>query len=107
MERPRIKATKAMLRQLHSAVAQFKMDTGRYPTEAEGLTALVEEPVGVFNYALGGYFKSTAVPSDAWGNDYIYEHYPESVKPYVIVSLGADGKRGGMGYDKDLYSTDF
>jgi general secretion pathway protein G len=91
---------------LHNAVAQFKMDTGRYPTAEEGLSVLIEPPSDVTGYQQGGYLDSTAVPKDAWGNEFIYVAYPESGKPYVIISDGADGQEGGEDYDKDLYSTD-
>ncbi|NLW82829.1 MAG: type II secretion system protein GspG, partial [Phycisphaerae bacterium] len=35
-----------------------------------------------------------------------YQLNPESGKPFVIISYGADGREGGEDYDADLYSTD-
>jgi general secretion pathway protein G len=105
-DKARVTTTKANLKMLHNAVAQFKMDTGRYPTAEEGLFVLIEPPSDVTGYQQGGYLDSTAVPKDAWGNEFIYVAYPESGKPYVIISYGADGQEGGEDYDKDLYSTD-
>jgi general secretion pathway protein G len=105
-DKARAITTKANLKMLHHAVAQFKMDTGRYPTEEEGLSVLVTQPSDVKGYQSGGYLDSTDIPKDAWGNDFVYVAYPESGKPYVIVSYGADGQEGGEGYDADLYSTD-
>jgi len=98
--------TKANLKMLHHAIAQFKMDTGRCPTEKEGLSVLVERPSDVKNYQPGGYLDSTSVPKDAWGNDFVYQLSPDSYKPFVIISYGADGKEGGDGINADLYSTD-
>jgi general secretion pathway protein G len=106
IDQARVTTTKANLKILHDAVNHFKMDTGRYPTEEEGLKALVEQPSDVTNWEPGGYLETTEIPKDAWGNDFIYELNPESGKPFVIKSLGADGKEGGEGYDADLYSTD-
>jgi general secretion pathway protein G len=105
-DKARVVTTKANLKMLHHAVAQFKMDTGRYPTEEEGLKVLIEQPSDVKGYQPGGYLDSTEVPKDAWGNDFIYVAYPETGKPYVIISYGADGQEGGDSYDADLYSTD-
>lgn len=105
-ERAKVTTTKASLRQLSSAVNQFYMDTNRYPAEDEGLYALVEPPSDVTNWQPGGYLDTTDVPLDGWGNDFIYERYPESGKPFVIKSLGADGQEGGEGYNADLLSTD-
>ena len=47
MANARVDTTRANLKQLHSAVLSFKMDTGRYPNKDEGLTALVENPNGI------------------------------------------------------------
>jgi len=105
-DKARVTTTKANLKMLHNAIAQFKMDTGRYPTEEEGLNVLIEAPSDVKGYQEGGYLDSTTVPKDAWRNDFVYVAYPESGKPYAIVSFGADGQEGGESYDTDLYSTD-
>ena len=105
-DKARVATTKANLKTLHHAVAQFKMDTGRFPTEDEGLEVLVDPPADIQNYQQGGYLDTTEVPLDAWGNEFIYQRYPESGKAYVIISYGADGDEGGEDYDADLYSTD-
>ena len=98
--------TKADLATLHEAVLLFKMDTKQYPTEEEGLIVLVEEPMDITGWQPGGYLKSTEVPLDAWDNDFIYIRNPESGKPFVIISYGADGDEGGEGdYAEDLAAT--
>jgi general secretion pathway protein G len=106
IDRARVTTTKANLKMLHAQVNQFKMDTGRFPTEEEGLMALIEQPSDVVNYEPGGYLETTEIPRDGWGNDFIYEVFPESGKPFVIKSFGADGEEGGEDYDADLLSTD-
>jgi general secretion pathway protein G len=106
IDQARVTTTKANLKLLHNAVNQFKMDTGRFPTEEEGLMALIEQPSDVTRYEQGGYLETTEVPKDGWGNDFIYEVSPETGKSFVIKSLGADGEEGGEGNDADLYSTD-
>jgi general secretion pathway protein G len=105
-DRARVITTKASLRLLHTAVNQFKMDTGRFPTDEEGLMVLIEQPSDVENWQPGGYLETTEIPKDGWKHDFIYEQFPESGKPFVIKSLGADGEEGGEDYDADLYSTD-
>ena len=106
VDKGRVITTKASLRQLHTAVNQFQMDTGRWPTEDEGLHILVQPPTDARNFPVGGYLETTEVPKDAWGRDFIFELMPESGKPFVIKSLGADGQVGGEGYNADLFSTD-
>lgn len=105
-DRARVTTTKASLRVLDEAVLQFKMDTGKYPTEDEGLYVLIEAPSDAEDYPEGGYLRTTEVPADAWGNEFMYVRYPESGKPYEILSYGADGEEGGEGYDADMRSTD-
>jgi general secretion pathway protein G len=105
-EKARVVTTKATLRSLHEAVNMFKMDTGRYPTEEEGLMALIEQPTDVEGWSPSGYLEGTEISKDAWKNDFVYQKDPESGKPFVIISYGNDGKEGGEGYDADLYSTD-
>ena len=106
IDKARVTTTKANLKKLHSAVNQFKMDTSRFPSEDMGLMELIEQPSDVENWEPGGYLETTDLPKDAWGNDFIYELYPESGKPFVIISYGADGEEGGEDYDADLLSTD-
>jgi general secretion pathway protein G len=102
-DRARIITTKANLKILHSAVSQFKMDTGDYPAEDVGLLALIEQPSDVTIWEPGGYLETTEIPKDGWQNDFIYELYPESGKQFVIRSMGPDGEEGT---EDDLLSTD-
>ena len=106
IDQARVTTTKANLKVLHSAVNQFKMDTGRFPTEEVGLMELLEQPSDVESWEPGGYLETTEIPKDGWGNDFIYERFPESGKPFVIKSFGADSEEGGESYDADLLSTD-
>ena len=102
IEKARIKKTKASLSMLHDAVIAFNMDQSRYPSEDLGLEELVEQPTDSEYWPEGGYLKSTEIPKDRWGNEFIYERYPESGKPFVIISYGPDGEPS----EDDLYSTD-
>jgi general secretion pathway protein G len=102
-DKARVTTTKVNLKELQTLVNQFKMDTGRFPTEDEGLRALIEQPSDVTEFPEGGYLQTTEIPKDAWGNDFIYELYPESGKPFAIRSYGPDKEPGT---DDDLLSTD-
>lgn len=106
IDKSKVITTNASLKTLHNAVLQFKMDTGHYPSEEQGLWELVEEPPDLANWNPGGYLETTEVPLDAWNNDFDYLLSPESGKPFVIISYGADGQEGGEDFNADLYSTD-
>ena len=106
VDKAKVHTTRANLKILHSAVNEYHMDTGQWPDESEGLYALITPPTEATNWPAGGYLETTDIPADGWGNEFVYELYPESGKPFVIKSLGADGQDGGEGYNADLYSTD-
>jgi len=103
IDQARITTTKANLKALHAAVNQFKMDTGRFPAEDEGLMALIVQPSDVIIWEPGGYLETTEISPDGWGNEFIYELYPESGKQFAIRSMGPDGEEGT---EDDLLSTD-
>ena len=106
-DKARVITTKANLKILHMAVMQFKMDTGQFPTEEEGLMALIDPPSELEDLVEpGGYLETTDVTKDGWARDFDYVLYPESGKSFEIISYGADGEEGGEGYDADLRSTD-
>jgi general secretion pathway protein G len=105
-EDARVKTTQANLKVLHEAVLMFKLDTGRYPSEEEGLLELVVEPTDIEGWQQGGYLASTDIPRDSWKYDFVYQLNPESGKAFVIISYGADGEPEGEGYNADIYSTD-
>ena len=76
-----------------SALDLFYLDYGRYPTNGEGLDALIHKPGSGDRWA-GPYLKQPNVPKDPWGNAYEY-HTPGKTGPYAITSPGPDGKGGG------------
>jgi general secretion pathway protein G len=84
------------LRTLSGEIEMYKLEVGRYP---ESLQALVKQPAGVDRWN-GPYAKDDEL-KDAWGNDYRYT-VPGTNKPYDLVSLGADGREGGDGENKDI-----
>jgi general secretion pathway protein G len=103
-EKAKAKAAKIEIGQISQSLDLFKLEVGRYPTSQEGLQALVAAPAGVPNWN-GPYWKKGTVPKDPWGNEYKYAA-PGTAGPYDITSLGADGKEGGEGNDKDITNRD-
>lgn len=78
----------------------YKLDVGRYPTTQEGLGALLAAPSGVANWN-GPYIRDPKETKDPWTRDFIYRS-PAEKGGYDILSLGADGKEGGEGDNKDV-----
>jgi general secretion pathway protein G len=100
-EQARRTKAKVDIRAIQSALALFKTDTGRFPTTAEGLQALVANP-GIRGYGKEGYLER--VPLDPWGNKYIYLCPGIRSKDYDLIAYGKDGEPGGTGDDADVES---
>lgn len=98
------KRTKAAveIRNMETALDLFNLDNGFYPTQEQGLEALVSKPtVGpdAPNWRAGGYIRR--VPKDPWGNPYIYVS-PGVHGEFDLASYGADGQEGGEGKNADI-----
>jgi len=94
--------TKSQIELLSTALDTFRLEIGRYPTEEEGLQALVAQPegLGLWN---GPYLRKKTLPRDGWGNEFVYANPPvQGGIDYDLSSLGADGKPGGAENDKDI-----
>jgi general secretion pathway protein G len=96
------KAAKIQIESFASALDLYFLDTGRYPTTSEGLTALVQRPGNTLPWN-GPYLKGGLVPSDPWGNPYVYR-MPGQHGTYDLISYGSDGNEGGAGAATDVTS---
>jgi len=101
----RANAARAEIRSLMTALETFRIYNSRYPTNGEGLRALVERPADVDTWPDGGFLDQSVVPEDSWGNAYVYVQ-PGSHGPFDIISYGADGQQGGEGPNADIFSWD-
>jgi general secretion pathway protein G len=99
----RVKTARIQIQSFSSALDLFYLDTGRYPTTSEGLTALVQPAATIPGWA-GPYLKGGNVPNDPWSHAYAYRS-PGQRAPYEIVSYGSDGQEGGADLAADISST--
>ncbi|BCU05673.1 type II secretion system major pseudopilin GspG [Allochromatium tepidum] len=96
------KTAKLQIEDLSSTLDLYRLELGRYPTESEGLKALVENPGNMPNWN-GPYLKKKEMPKDPWGFDYQYR-FPGEHGSFDIWSLGADNREGGEGENADIKS---
>jgi general secretion pathway protein G len=80
----------------------YRLEIGAYPTEQEGLKALVERPQQAVAWN-GPYLKNKDALTDPWGRPYLYR-FPGQHGDYDLYTLGADGADGGEGEDRDITS---
>ena len=87
---------------LEQALEAYRLDNFAFPTNDQGLDALVTPPAGlnqVDRYREGGYIRR--LPKDPWGNAYQYRA-PGAHGAIDVFSFGADGREGGEGKDADI-----
>lgn len=96
-----VKVTRAQIDGFTKALDQYRIDTGHYPANEQGLAALVAQPAGETKWA--GPYLAKGVPKDPWGNDYRYAS-PGEHGDYDLQSFGRDGRPGGEGEDADIVS---
>jgi len=105
VERSKSRIAKTQIIMLENAVKLFKLDTGRFPSTAEGLQALMTNPGDTPRW--DGPYLEKGLPRDPWGRLFLYRH-PGEHYVFEIFSLGADGEPGGEGENRDIlnYTTE-
>ena len=98
-DKSKTKAAGIQIADIDKSLELFKLDVGRYPTNAEGLQALVTKPASANGWN-GPYLKG-GLPSDPWGNAYRYAN-PGPGGGIEILSLGGDNAPGGEGENADV-----
>jgi general secretion pathway protein G len=88
---------KIKIQHLVGNIEMFRLEVGKYP---QSLQELVRAPGGAEGKWNGPYAKEADL-KDAWGNDYTYS-VPGQGKPFDLTSLGADGRPGGEGENRDV-----
>jgi general secretion pathway protein G len=100
--RAKTETTQLRINQVEAGLDLYRLDLGRYPSEAEGLQALIEAPANAERWQ-GPYLKKAEAIEDAWGHPFLYAS-PGQHGEVDIFSLGADQADGGDGEDQDVTS---
>ncbi len=103
-------SARTQIESMRVALQDFYIDEGRFPDSNEGLEVLWEKQSSCSKWK--GPYVQKPVPKDPWGNKYVYfskedipEEAPEGL-PFAVICYGADGKKGGTGYESDISSFD-
>jgi len=92
-------AAKMEISRISEALETYYAMSDRYPTNEEGLSMLSKASANFPE----GILKKLSV--DPWQRDYQYNS-PGKDSAYEVICLGADGREGGEGADKDISSED-
>ncbi len=101
-DQARVVATRQQINAFMTALGTYKLDTGKFPTNEEGLQALRTKPQGLDQWA--GPYLPQEIPKDPWGRAYVYKFPGEHGDEPDVVSQGADGQPGGDGINADIVS---
>jgi len=104
IERARQTSAKAQTQQMLNGVERFNMDVSRYPTDEEGLMALLQRPAEADGWD-GPYIRNwTLIPKDPWKGEYGYTLFTDDTgRDYPkVISLGKDKEPGGRGLNADI-----
>lgn len=83
----KVSQTELTLRQIESEVMLYSVRKKKAPEGSDGLREI---------------YGGDEVPTDGWGNAFIYVTPGPDGKDYDVISYGADGTEGGTGNDADL-----
>ena len=102
VDKAKVSKAKEDIQSLETALTMFYMDNSKYPTNEQGLNALITQPTDptIKNWKSGGYIQR--ISKDPWGNDYLFVFPGAHGKAYDLCSLGADGQPGGDGINADI-----
>ncbi|MES2161410.1 MAG: type II secretion system major pseudopilin GspG [Pseudomonadota bacterium] len=85
---------------LTTALNYYQIDVGAYPSQEQGLKALLQRPPEVQNWR-GPYIRKEQHLLDPWRRPFLYQ-VPGRNGPFDLTTLGADGKEGGEGENADI-----
>ncbi|MDX2264098.1 MAG: type II secretion system major pseudopilin GspG [Hyphomicrobiales bacterium] len=102
LDRAKTDAARVEIDNLGATLDIFRLDVGRYPTQAEGLNALIRQDGAIKGWS-GPYLKKKEMLLDPWDRPYRYK-FPGEHGEYDLSTLGADDAEGGEGANRDVVS---
>ncbi len=91
----KVKTARMQMRMIETALETYRLDMGNYPKELAELLSSGGD-------GWDGPYLPKKVPDDPWGNAYNYESPGPDNQPFLLRSLGKDGKLGGTDSALDI-----
>ena len=98
----RTDSAKIQIESLVNILDLYKLEVGSYPSEQDGIEALLVAPAGVDRWD-GPYVRKRDELLDPWNRVFAYR-FPGEHGDFDLYTLGADGIEGGDGEDADVTS---
>ena len=96
----RTQAAKVQIQNIDAALQLYRLDVGRFPTQDEGLSALVAAPPTASGWN-GPYLQKSTALMDPWGAPYLFRN-PGRHGEVDVYTLGSDKAEGGTGEAADV-----
>jgi general secretion pathway protein G len=103
LDSSKVRAARLQLDVVLSSLDAFFVDVGRYPTNEEGIAALLSAPPNAPGWA-GPYARSARNIIDPWGQQLVYAI--DEAGSAMVRTYGSDKKEGGKGSAADLVAPD-
>lgn len=102
--RAKVDTARIEMKNMATALDLFLIDVGRYPTQQEGLEALVANPAGLAPWH-GPYLKTNTAgpPLDPWGHAYQYR-FPGQNGDYDLFTIAPDNSPINFGNSQNAAS---
>ncbi|WP_066340928.1 type II secretion system major pseudopilin GspG [Azohydromonas lata] len=101
-QHPEASVARVQLEALNKALQSYRMDVGHYPSDAQGLQALLQRPSDADGERWRGPYYPDAQVLDPWGAPFVYRFQGTVGRGYELYSLGRDRAPGGQGEDADI-----
>jgi len=101
-DKARVTQARTQIDSLMTALGEYKLDTGQFPTSEQGLEALRVKPADATTW--NGPYLQKDIPNDPWGTPYVYKFPGEHGDSPDLTSLGQDKQPGGDGFAADIVS---
>ena len=106
LDEAKLESARTNIKTIDQALRMYRLDNGRYPTQDQGLKALIEKPAlepVPQNWKKGGYIAGGQLPKDPWNRDYQYLQ-PGVRMPgeFDVFTLGEDAAPGGEEMNADI-----
>jgi general secretion pathway protein G len=97
----RTQTARVQAKNIAASLELYRLDVGRFPTDAEGLSALVTQPAPAPVGWNGPYLPQASALTDPWGHPY---HFlaPGKHGEVDVWTLGSDNAEGGSGEAADV-----
>lgn len=90
LEDGRVGAAQQQIAAFKTGVQLYNRDCGKYPSTAQGLSALVTKQGNCTRWK--PYLEQDAIPQDPWGNTYEYFSPGTHGHEFEVISKGKDGE---------------